>query len=102
MTFFEGIKETKEILEKHSSDHDLSIYLSLLLDEKKTYSINSKEAIMTVFSQIFLKYGKILGNETFEMQKNSAKIRDFLLKQFEVLIVSGKGFFIVFFLGKYK
>lgn len=72
------------MFEKFNSDAEFSIYLSLLSDEKKSYNLLSKEALMTIFSQTFIKFKSILSSDSFENRRNLLKIRDFLLKQFEV------------------
>lgn len=80
--------EIKDFFEKNNSDQDLIIYLNLLLDEKKTYNLRCKEALVTIFSELFSRYNIRLGSEHLEMKRNITKIRNFLLKFFEVHFIS--------------
>lgn len=78
------MKEIFDLFENNNSEKDLSIYLSLIFDEKKIYNLLSKEALMTVLSQIFIKFKQILISDSFETKRNLIRIREFLVKLFEV------------------
>ena len=83
------------MFEKNNTNNDLSIYLSLLFDEKKNYNLLSKEALMNIFSLLFTVYNTRLISETNDMKKMLIKIREFIIKQFEVCLIHTKYFILL-------